>query len=285
GRSIAPKDGDAFAIGGISKWAGGFGVHPGASEHAQIDVPTREVCQRITTWVGIDDESRGYGSARFTIYADGKQVAQSGVLRGGQKPQFLSADVSGSHIVTLSVDDGGDNNNYDHADWGEPTLLCSADPAQERSIALTTLPSFDVQNYWGPLEIDSSLGEEGAGDGGKIWIGSFSGFQTGLGMAPSASSGGPATVSYTVPEGCTEFTSWVGIDHEVDGHGSAQFWVWRHRDWLGVKSAVKRGGEDPEFLTVDVVPGETLTLWATNAGDGNGWDHADWGDPRFLCGG
>jgi hypothetical protein len=35
---------------------------------------------------------------------------------------------------------------------------------------------------------------------------------------------------------------------------------------------------------VPVKAGEKLTLWADNAGDGNAYDHADWGDPRFLCG-
>lgn len=283
GRSIAPKSGAAFSIGGITKWASGFGVHPGSGEHAQIDVPTRQVCQRITTWVGVDDESGGNGSVRFTIYADGKQVAQSGVVSGGQKPQFLSADITGSHTVTLSVDDGGDNTYNDHADWGEPTLLCSADPVQERSIALTTLRPFDVQNYWGPVEVNTSLGEEAGGDGSPIRIGSFTGFATGLGMAPG-DIGEPARASYTVPEGCTEFTTWVGVDREVGAHGSVYFIVWNNR-MPGATSATKYGGEDPEFLTVKVVPGETLTLWATNGFDGNGWDHADWGDPRFLCGG
>jgi alpha-galactosidase len=286
GHSVAPKDGAAFAIGGVSEWASGFGVAPGnaGDDHAQIDVLTQKVCERITTWVGIDDEVNGKGTARFTIYADGVDVAHSGVMKGGQRPAFLSADISGSHVVTLSVDNAGDGNAYDHADWGEPTLLCSTDPNSVRTVALTSLNEEEgTENFWGPLEKDTSLGENAAGDGGKIRIGSFGEFRTGLGMAPSTYYGQPAKVTYTVPEGCTEFTSWVGIDHEVGGNGSAQFWVWRDRNF-GTMSKVKRGGDDPQFLVVPVKAGEKLTLWADNAGDGNAYDHADWGDPRFLCG-
>jgi alpha-galactosidase len=291
GRSINPESGEAFGIGSFTGWSSGLGVAPGNwdNEHAQVDVLTQKVCERITTWVGIDDEVGSNGSARFTIYADGVDVAHSGVMKGGQKPAFLSADVTGSHVITLSVDNGGDGNAYDHADWGEPTLLCSTDPAHVRGTGLTTLTAksddgwYSTENFWGPLETDKSLGEAGAGDGTTIRINSFGGFQTGLGMAPSSYYGQPAKVSFTVPEGCTEFTSWVGIDNEVGSNGSAQFWVWRDRNF-GARSKILKGNQDPQFLVVPVKAGETLTLWVDNGGDNNAYDHADWGDPRFLCG-
>lgn len=44
-----------------------------------------------------------------------------------------------------------------------------------------------------------------------------------------------------------------------------------------------RGGDDPQLLSVKVNPGDRLKLAVDNGDDGNGWDHADWGDPMFFC--
>jgi len=73
---------------------------------------------RFTSTVGIDDEIRGdVGSVVFEVWADDVRVAASGLMRPGDKPKLLSADLRGARILTLLVDDGGDTSNDDEVAW------------------------------------------------------------------------------------------------------------------------------------------------------------------------
>jgi hypothetical protein len=40
-------------------------------------------------------------------------------------PQLLTAKVNPGDRLKLSVDNGGDGNAWDHADWADPTFFCS----------------------------------------------------------------------------------------------------------------------------------------------------------------
>ena len=69
--------------------------------------------------VGIDDTVRaGQGSVVFGIWVDGKKVADSGLMRGGDAPKLLSARLTGAKRLVLSVIDGNDGRGGDTADWG-----------------------------------------------------------------------------------------------------------------------------------------------------------------------
>jgi alpha-galactosidase len=73
---------------------------------------------RFTSTVGIDDEIRGdVGSVVFEVWADDVRVAASGLMRPGDEPKLLSADLRGARILTLLVDDGGDTSNDDEVAW------------------------------------------------------------------------------------------------------------------------------------------------------------------------
>ena len=62
----------------------------------------------------------------FTVLGDdGKQLAATDVVHGGQSAVDLTADVTGVHTLSLSVGDGGDGKNYDHADWGLARITCA----------------------------------------------------------------------------------------------------------------------------------------------------------------
>ncbi|MGZ4168988.1 MAG: NPCBM/NEW2 domain-containing protein [Solirubrobacteraceae bacterium] len=52
--------------------------------------------------------------------------ASTGVTRGGQPAQHLSADISGVSQLTLNVGDAGDGNGHDNADWGNAELMCAS---------------------------------------------------------------------------------------------------------------------------------------------------------------
>ena len=73
---------------------------------------------RFTSTVGIDDEIRGnVGSVVFEVWADDTRVAASGLMRPGDAPKVLSADLRGARVLTLLVDDGGDTSNDDEVAW------------------------------------------------------------------------------------------------------------------------------------------------------------------------
>jgi hypothetical protein len=82
-------------------------------------------CSSLTTAVGADDEEGGAGTVTFTVLADGKAVASTPVMRGGQAAATLTAGVAGAQVLDLVVGDGGDGNGKDHGDWATPVLTCS----------------------------------------------------------------------------------------------------------------------------------------------------------------
>lgn len=80
--------------------------------------------EKFVAMVGIDDEMKtGRGTANFEVWADDKLVASSGVMRAGQPPKLLVANLQGAGIVQLITDDGQDTSNDDNADWGGALFL------------------------------------------------------------------------------------------------------------------------------------------------------------------
>ncbi len=71
--------------------------------------------------VGIDDSAKAGGSCAFIVevrrQGQWQEVFRSAVLRGGQPPVEVKADISGADRLRLVVTDGGDNINSDHAAW------------------------------------------------------------------------------------------------------------------------------------------------------------------------
>jgi hypothetical protein len=82
-------------------------------------------CSSFSSVVGVDDETRGGGSVRFRVLADNREVAATGVVTGTSAPVAVSADLSGAVWLDLIVDDGGDGNGLDHADWAQAQVHCS----------------------------------------------------------------------------------------------------------------------------------------------------------------
>src|SRR5688572_30046264 len=105
---------------------------------------------RFVSMVGIDDEIRGaVGSVTFEVWADDRMVAASGLMRPGDTPQLLSADLRGARILTLLVDDGGDTSNDDEVSWAGAKLEL-LQPAGERPAAYV-LPPEDPPQIAAPV--------------------------------------------------------------------------------------------------------------------------------------
>jgi hypothetical protein len=82
-------------------------------------------CATFTADVGIDAEAGTNGTATFSVLGDGTTLTTTPVLRGGQAPQRLTVNTAGRTVLRLAIANGGDNINFDHADWANASVTCS----------------------------------------------------------------------------------------------------------------------------------------------------------------
>ncbi len=83
---------------------------------------------------------------------------------------------------------------------------------------------------------------------------------------------------------CSVFLADVGLDEEVGDQGSVVFEVWGDGERL-VVSGIVRGPQVAVPIAADLEGVGRMTLLVTPAGDGNAFDHADWGNARLACSG
>jgi alpha-galactosidase len=114
------NDGRTLTIGGTT-YSKGIGVH--ARSEVRYYLGGR--CTQFSATVGIDDEAGNNGAVTMEVWASGRQLANSGVVRGTDGPKALVADVTGQAYVHLAVLPLVDGINYDHADWANATVTCS----------------------------------------------------------------------------------------------------------------------------------------------------------------
>ncbi|WP_328833042.1 NPCBM/NEW2 domain-containing protein [Streptomyces sp. NBC_00252] len=115
----AAGDGHPITLGGVV-YAKGLGVHA----ESEVRYYTGKACEKVTADVGVDDEKGANGTVAFEIWADGTEVASTGVLTNAMPAQPVTADVTGAQVVRLVVTDGGDGVDSDHADWADAQLTC-----------------------------------------------------------------------------------------------------------------------------------------------------------------
>ncbi|CAM3593334.1 NPCBM/NEW2 domain-containing protein [Deinococcus frigens] len=148
------NDGRALSIDG-KKYDSGFGTHANSSMTFNLGGQ----CSRFVSDVGLDDEVGNQGSVVFKVYADGVKLFDSGTMTGAEAAKTVNVDVSGRQELKLVVTDGGDNINYDHADWGGATLMdCNvsatpAPPVPPSPAPPSVAPPTGNVQYSGPLVI------------------------------------------------------------------------------------------------------------------------------------
>ncbi|MFI6095778.1 beta-galactosidase [Lentzea sp. NPDC051213] len=96
----------------------------GAHALSEIELYLAGACDRFVATVGVDDETKGGGSVAFRVLLDGRTVATTPVLTGTSAPVPLDVPVSGGQVLSLVVDDAGNGNASDHADWAMASLTC-----------------------------------------------------------------------------------------------------------------------------------------------------------------
>lgn len=86
--------------------------------------------------VGVDDASRFQGSVRFVVEVDARERHRTDVLRGGgEKIESLRVSLRGAERLSLIVEDAGDGQEADLADWGDARVLVPASVPLRRAHA------------------------------------------------------------------------------------------------------------------------------------------------------
>lgn len=116
-------DGATLSLRGVT-FTKGLGAHA----NSQVVYKLNGACSTFQAEVGVDDETSGEGSAAFQVLADGASLYQSGVVTGSSPRQPVSVSVAGRQQLTLIASDGGDGIDWDHADWANARLTCTAPP-------------------------------------------------------------------------------------------------------------------------------------------------------------
>lgn len=177
---LAAGDGRALTLDG-KRYGKGLGVHA-ASE---VRYPLKKLCSSFEASLGVDDEVGQLGSVVFEVWGDGRRLYQSRLMTGSSRTRSVKLSVSGVVELSLVVLEGGDGNNYDHADWANARLLCSGKPGGGG----TVVPD---SGTLGDAGTDAGAGQDGGGPfdaGGE----QDAGFAVDSGAEPDA--GGPPPTS------------------------------------------------------------------------------------------
>ena len=113
--------GNALTLNGVP-YARGLGVNA----YSGVEYRLAGLASRFQAQVGVDDEAGAAGSVDFQVFADGLKIFDSGLMLGGAPHQSIDLDVTGVNRLTLGVNDGGDGNASDHADWADAKLIVNS---------------------------------------------------------------------------------------------------------------------------------------------------------------
>jgi len=95
----------------------------GVGTHASgmIRVNLQKGTKKFHSMVGLDDSppehERNKASAEFIVYADGKEIWRSGVMKSGDKARKVNVSLKGVRLLQLYTDDAGDGIIGDRTDW------------------------------------------------------------------------------------------------------------------------------------------------------------------------
>lgn len=125
----AAGDGRAISLRGVT-YAKGLGAHAGS----EVRVSLGGAFSTFRSEIGLDDEAGGSGTVVFEVWADGERLYASGALDGLSAIRAVEVDISGRRELCLRVEDCGDGNHLDHADWARARLI----PAPRRRVGPPT---------------------------------------------------------------------------------------------------------------------------------------------------
>jgi NPCBM/NEW2 domain/Domain of unknown function (DUF1929)/Glyoxal oxidase N-terminus len=156
----ASGDGKPITLSG-KVYSKGLGVH--APSEMRFDLKGQ--CMNFSSDIGLDDEIKTqsqYGSVIFKVFVDDVERFNSGVMSAGQvKPVDLKLE--GAKSLRLVVENGGEDNWYDRADWANATLGCMVASAGSSPQGFTPGPeaaskgAFGQVIVWPTIAVHSAL--------------------------------------------------------------------------------------------------------------------------------
>ena len=134
------------------------------------------------------DESLALWNSKLISYKPGEQSTK------------VKVNIAGAEKLYLVVTDGGDNNNWDHADWIEPTLT-----GKKGKLPLTDIKWLNASAGWGTVSAGKSI------MGNKLIVDDKE-YSNGIGTHALS------VIEYNLPEGYDTFSSIAGLDKECIEH-------------------------------------------------------------------
>ena len=230
--------------------------------------------------VGIDDSAGAQGSVVYEVWVDGTLMWDSTLQRGSTAGQYVHVDVTGRDELRLVVRNGGDGATMDRANWADAHVILQSGgakpaPAPDPDLYLSELAWQSARSDWGPVERDMSNGEQMAADGKQISINGRK-FTYGLGVHSLSE------IVFKVDKAFQRFVADVGVDDEVGGgRGSVVFQVLGDGTKL-FETVRMTQGMSARRVDLNITGVTMLKLVVGDAGDGGGYDHADWGGARLY---
>ena len=187
----------------------------------------------------------------------------------------------GSKTLVLVVDDGGDNNYYDHGDWINPTLVLR----DGTEVALTS--TYKTRHYTNSY-FNRVYENRNVDNGGKMKV-------MGVSYDRGFSTDANAAIFFTIPDNMdvVRFKAMAAADDSgINQQGSTtsiRFMVFdqnplsnEQEDYAARSGLISRTGTRSKMLEVDVTDAEQLKIVVSNYGDGFSYDRADLINPVLI---
>ncbi|MGO9482611.1 MAG: NPCBM/NEW2 domain-containing protein [Candidatus Kryptoniota bacterium] len=118
----------------------------------------------------------------------------------GEQSTTVIVNIAGAKKLYLVVTDGGDGNDWDHADWIEPKLT-----GKKGSLNLTGIKWLSASAGWGSATVDRSV------EGNRLTVDNKE-YADGIGTHANS------IIEYDIPEGYDTLSSIAGLDKECVDH-------------------------------------------------------------------
>jgi alpha-galactosidase len=152
-------------------------------------------------WIADDNNTKAKYLAVFNI-ADQEMAMESKAIWKGKivnrntisKSEMIEVNIEGAKKLYLVVKDGGDNIDWDHADWINPMLYNDKD-----SLSLTSLKWKSASAGWSNVQMNASV------SGGKLIVDGKN-YEEGIGTHANS------VIEFDIPQGFTKFKAMAGVD-------------------------------------------------------------------------
>ncbi|WP_225648858.1 NPCBM/NEW2 domain-containing protein, partial [Streptomyces solaniscabiei] len=93
--------------------------------HSSVTVDLNRSCSSYDALVGVDDLTMKLGKVRFSVYADGVRLWNSGTVKGGDPAVPVHVDISGRETVRLVAEPHSPVDSVALADWAQSRFTCA----------------------------------------------------------------------------------------------------------------------------------------------------------------